>query len=87
MIKIGRDCLHNIQLEFLRILSLNCYVEDNFDDGNSDDIKIEISIENYGEVISNTKGNTYLKTKVEGKRGEKAVFNIELTYEGICKAM
>jgi preprotein translocase subunit SecB len=86
MIKIGRDCLHNIQLEFLRILSLNCYVEDNFDVGNSDDIKIEISIENYGEVISNTKGNTYLKTKVEGKWGEKAVFNIELTYEGICKA-
>ena len=84
--KIEQEHLHNIQLKFLRILSLNCYVEDSFDVWDSDDVKVEMNIENYGEVISNIKGNAYLKTKIEGKRGEKTVFNIELTYEGVCEA-
>lgn len=86
MAKLDTKDLHNIQLESIRIVSLNCFVDDEFDNSNNESIKVETNIGNYGEVINETEGKAFLKTGVEGKKDEQVVFSIEIIYEGICSS-
>ena len=84
MAKLETKDLHDIQLESIRMVSLNCFVDDEFNNSNTGSIKVETNIGNYGEVINETEGKTFLKTEVKGKKDEQVVFNIEVIYEGIC---
>ncbi|EOD01147.1 protein-export chaperone SecB [Caldisalinibacter kiritimatiensis] len=84
MRKLRSDDLHNIQLKTIRVVSLSCFVDDNYHSLDNEKIKVETNIGNYGEVISDTEGKTYLKTKIQGKKEDQVVFQIEVVYEGLC---
>lgn len=78
--------VHDIQLKSIRVVSLNCAVNADYDKIEKDSLSIETSIGNYGEVLNDYKGKTYLKTKIEATMEDEIIFEIELVYEGICKS-
>ena len=85
MSKILKNHYHNIQLKSIRVVSLNSFVSADFDEANKENISIETTIGNFGEVLSETKGRTFLKTKVQGIKEDEIVFEIEVVHEGICE--
>lgn len=77
---------HHIQLESIRVILLNSFMDLEFDEAKNENIEVETNIGNFGEVLSDTKGKCFLKTKVDGVRGGEKVFEIEVIYEGICQS-
>lgn len=86
MEKISQQNHHDIQLKSIRVISLNSFVDLDFGEVKNENIKVETSIGNFGEVLSDTKGKCFLKTKVKGIKEEEKVFEIEVIYEGICES-
>lgn len=88
MEKISNKQYHNIQLKSVRLVSINSFVSSDFNDtDDKENINVETSVGNFGEVISEIKGKTFLKTKVKGTIEEKTIFEIETIYEGVCESI
>lgn len=87
MDKITKIHHHDIQLKSVRVISLNSFISSDLNDDNTEVINVETSIGNFGEVLSDTKGKSFLKTKVEGTNEGLTIFEIEVVYEGLCESI
>lgn len=87
MEKITKRHHHDIQLKSVRVVSLNSFISSDLNDDNTEVINVETSIGNFGEVLSDTKGKSFLKTKVEGTNEGSTIFEIEVVYEGLCESI
>lgn len=86
MKKIAEKDRHDIQLKSIRIVSLTSFVNTDLHEVNEESINVETSVGSFGEILTDIKGKTYLKTKIQGLREDETVFEIEVVYEGICES-
>lgn len=76
--------LHQIQLKEVKLVHMSSSTD--IEPVEGENIRVQTQIATKGEMLTNYKGRTMLKTEVRGYRSEQEVLNIEVIYVGICEA-
>ena len=85
--KIDRSLYHEIQLRNVQLVELNCKFNEVIKKDTKKRIPININMDSSSKIISNKLGACYLNVEIGFENKEEEIFNINVTYKGICEAI